>query len=128
MPKRALSTLGVLVREKRGGRRLRDVAGEIGISAATLMRIEAGRVPDVETFGKVCLWLGIQTDEFLGTPSHPETKAGVTSGEDPRMRISAHFKADRLPLPATATALANMLLLVARKQVASTMDPGDVDA
>src|SRR5262245_22956077 len=54
MPKLALSALGVLVRKKRGARKLREVAKEIGITAPTLMRIEAGRVPDVSTFGKVC--------------------------------------------------------------------------
>lgn len=36
---------------------LRDVADEIGISAATLMRMEAGRVPDGETLAKVLVWL-----------------------------------------------------------------------
>jgi transcriptional regulator with XRE-family HTH domain len=37
--------------------KLRDIAGEIGISAATLMRLEAGRVPDGETLAKVLVWL-----------------------------------------------------------------------
>ncbi len=128
MPKRALATLGVLVREKRGERRLRDVASEIGISAATLMRIEAGRIPDVETFGKVCLWLGIPSDEFLGAGIQRTTPGNGIAADGPSLQVSAHFRADRLPQPKTATALANMLLLIARHQKTSSLNPGDVDS
>jgi transcriptional regulator with XRE-family HTH domain len=59
MPRRTLGSLGAMVREKRGTRKLRDVAAEIGIGPATLMRVEAGRIPDVGTFGKICRWLGV---------------------------------------------------------------------
>ena len=43
MPRLTLATLGVRVKEKRGPRKLREVAKEIGISPATLMRIKNGR-------------------------------------------------------------------------------------
>lgn len=36
---------------------LRDVGKEIGIGAATLMRLEQGRDPDVQTMVKVLAWL-----------------------------------------------------------------------
>jgi transcriptional regulator with XRE-family HTH domain len=36
---------------------LRDVGKEIGIGAATLMRIEQGRVPDGDTLAKILVWL-----------------------------------------------------------------------
>lgn len=36
---------------------LRTVASEIGISAATLMRLEQGRTPDGDTLAKVLAWL-----------------------------------------------------------------------
>jgi len=39
---------------------------EIGIGPATLMRVESGRIPDVETFGKICKWLKKDPAEFLG--------------------------------------------------------------
>jgi transcriptional regulator with XRE-family HTH domain len=126
MPRLALTALGVLVRERRGARKLREVAKEIGISAATLMRIEAGRVPDVATFGKVCHWLGVEPGDFLGFPSRGETRNDDTS--EPALRVSAHFKADQLPLPETAAALAKMLLFVAQRQVASTLTVDDGDA
>jgi transcriptional regulator with XRE-family HTH domain len=36
---------------------LRDVGKEIGIGAATLMRIEQGRDPDGSTLAKILAWL-----------------------------------------------------------------------
>jgi transcriptional regulator with XRE-family HTH domain len=36
---------------------LRDVGKEIGIGAATLMRLEQGRDPDGTTLTKVLIWL-----------------------------------------------------------------------
>ena len=118
-----LSALGPLVRERRGGRGLREVAQEIGISAATLMRIESGRTPDVETFGKVCRWLGIDPGEFLGFES--AHRGGGPLGDVP-VQISAHFKADRLPDPETAKALARMLLFIAKHATPGSLS--DVDA
>jgi transcriptional regulator with XRE-family HTH domain len=125
LPKLPLSALGRLVREKRGPRKLREVAKEIGISAPTLMRIEAGRIPDVETFGRVCLWLAIDPGDFLGSPSHEVTDRSTI--QQPALRVSAHFKADRLPLAETAAALAKMLVFVAQWQAtgAFRLDNGD---
>jgi DNA-binding Xre family transcriptional regulator len=126
MPKLALTALGVLVRKKRGNRKLREVAKEIGITAPTLMRIEAGRVPDVATFGKVCLWLEINPGDFLGVS--PRGGTHNDKAAEPPMRVSAHFKADKLPLAATASALAKMLLYVAQRQAAGTLAVDDADA
>jgi transcriptional regulator with XRE-family HTH domain len=36
---------------------LRELGAEIGIGAATLMRLEQGRVPDGETLAKILIWL-----------------------------------------------------------------------
>jgi transcriptional regulator with XRE-family HTH domain len=124
--KYALSSLGVMVRRKRGPRKLREVAREIGITAPTLMRIESGRVPDVATFGKVCVWLAVDPGDFLGHPKKSE--AEEASNAEPAVRVSAHFKADHFPLPETATALARMLLFVAQRQAASSISLDDVDA
>ena len=38
------------------GLRLRGAATELGVSAATLSRIERGEKPDIDTFVKICLW------------------------------------------------------------------------
>ena len=102
---------------------MREVAQEIGISAPTLMRIENGRTPDVETFGKVCQWLGTDPGEFLGF----ESEAVDSSSTEPPIRISAHFRVDRLPQPETANALARMLLFIAARESKSE-SPGDADS
>ena len=54
MAQARLGSLGNDVRKHRENKTLRDAARTIGISPATLMRVEAGRVPDVETYGKLC--------------------------------------------------------------------------
>jgi transcriptional regulator with XRE-family HTH domain len=46
------------VREKRGDRTLRELAPELGISIATLSRIERGKFPDVYVLGELFNWLG----------------------------------------------------------------------
>src|SRR6185312_8272522 len=90
MPRRTLESLGVLVREKRGDSKLRETAKEIGIGPATLMRVENGRIPDIETFGKLCHWLNIDPGSFLGFEQKPE---GDTP-EAPLTSISVHCKTD----------------------------------
>lgn len=112
MRPRPLSSLGQMVRERRGTRKLREVAREIGIGAATLMRVENGRIPDVTTFGKICQWLGMDPGVFLG---FEKARSESGSGAGP-LQVSAHFRADQTPQPETAQALAQMILLAARTQ------------
>jgi transcriptional regulator with XRE-family HTH domain len=96
-----------LVRDHRGPRKLRETAAEIGVSAATLLRVESGRIPDVVTFGKLCKWLQVDPKSFLGFPDHDNAVL------EKSVTMSAHFKADRNPQEATIRALAQMLLLAA---------------
>lgn len=125
VPKLMLSSLGKLVRDQRGAKRMREVAHEIGISPPTLMRIENGRTPDVETFGKVCRWLGIDPGDFLGF----ESTAEDGSSSEPPVRVSAHFRVERLPRPETANALARMLLFIAAREKKSEIsENGGADA
>jgi len=99
------------VREHRGLRKLRETAAEIGISPATLLRVESGRIPDVLTFGKLCNWLQLDPKSFLGFKEHDLTRA------ETGVAMSAHFKADRNPQEATIRALAQMLLLAANPPI-----------
>ena len=124
MTRRALSSLGKLVHAKRGDNKLRETAKEIGVSAATLMRIEGGRIPDVATFGKVCHWLGIDPGEFLGF----DVKAPNTANVVQPIAISAHFKGDATPDLETANALGKMILFATKMQPPSrtAVDNGDV--
>lgn len=57
--------LALSIKEKRGDRGLREVANEIGISHATLSRIENGKLPDIETFKKICEWLNVDPGVIL---------------------------------------------------------------
>jgi transcriptional regulator with XRE-family HTH domain len=113
MPKRPLESLGVIVREKRAHRKLRETAKEIGIGPATLMRIESGRIPDVETFGKICRWLKKDPAEFLGFDVGLRK---ASSTEQSISTIAAHFKADQTPKPETVKALVQMVLIAMSTQ------------
>ncbi len=111
MPRKPLGSLGAIVREKRGKKKLRETAKEIGIGPATLMRVENGRIPDVETFGRICRWLKTDPGTFLGfeTGSSATTPSGALS-------ISAHGRFDQTPEPATVSALAQMVLYALKAQ------------
>src|SRR6266436_951724 len=65
MPRLTLHALGLKIIEKRGDKGVREAAKEIGTSAATLSRVERGHLPDLETFGKICKWLGVDPGEVL---------------------------------------------------------------
>lgn len=127
MPRLTLGSLGTMVREKRGTRKLREVAKEIGIGAATLMRVENGRIPDVTTFGKLCIWLGIKPGLFLGFDETNSPRTEILSSAHDERTVAAHLRADQLPLPETAQALATMILLAARTQPVVQEVPEDVD-
>jgi len=43
---------------------VREFAENIGISAATLSRVENGKMPDIETFFKLCFWMKRSSNEF----------------------------------------------------------------
>ena len=99
-----LAKLGPLTRERRGDRGLREAAKEIGISPATLSRIENGQVPDLETFQAVCKWLEMDPGTFLG---------GASGG--PRKAVAhVHFKKDGATNEKTAQALAELILAADR--------------
>ncbi len=42
-----------------------EAAKQIGISKATISRLEKSRIPDVETFAKVCTWLETQPNKYF---------------------------------------------------------------
>jgi transcriptional regulator with XRE-family HTH domain len=52
-----MQRLSALVRSKRGNRGLREMATIIGVSPATVSRVERGTVPDVATFLAICDWI-----------------------------------------------------------------------
>ena len=115
MPPKPLESLGAMVREKRGSKKLRAVAAEIQIGAATLLRVESGRIPDVVIFGKICKWLNIDPGVFFGIEPKPETGSQGKAQKGPLM-VSAHLRADRTANPKTIQAVAQMILLAPNAQ------------
>jgi len=109
MSKLTLQILGRRLAEKRKSRGIREVAKDIGVSPATLSRIERGYVPDIETFGKVCRWMNVDPGEILGV------KPKVASTP----KAAVHFKKDQTLQFETAQALAQMILAAQRAMIAS---------
>jgi transcriptional regulator with XRE-family HTH domain len=105
MAKLTLRTLGRKLLEKQGDRGVRETAAEIGISPATLSRVERGYLPDLETFGKICRWLEIDPGEVLGI----KVAAGPAAP-----KAAVHFRKDREIAPRTAQALAKLILAAQR--------------
>jgi transcriptional regulator with XRE-family HTH domain len=99
-----MDELSLRIKRARGGRGIRETAAEIGISPATLSRIEAGKQPDLGTFRNLCVWLNIDPSTVLGihTPS----------ALPPDMPVQAHFRADKNPTPETANHLAKLILAI----------------
>jgi transcriptional regulator with XRE-family HTH domain len=104
MAKITLETLGRLALEKRGDVGVRSAAKEIGISPATLSRVERGYLPDLETFGKICKWLAVDPGQVLGVTPSPSLTP----------RVAVHFKKQATLSPSTAQALAQMVLAAHR--------------
>ena len=102
--------LGAMLRDRRGGRGIRDVAHEIGISPATLTRIEGGRLPDLETFKRICTWLKVNPAEVLDVPF--ETSATPSDS----LAAAVHLRADQT-LPENAASDLAQLILVAQREL-----------
>jgi transcriptional regulator with XRE-family HTH domain len=101
--------LSTMIRSKRGDKGLREVSKEIGVSAPTLSRIEQGKVPDVQTFMRICEWLDVSADEF----SHQKRTEVISN----RKAIVAHLRADKELDPDTVNMLVKMIDLAYLKKV-----------
>ncbi len=111
MRKITLEQLGPLLKEKRGSRGVREVAKNIGISAATLSRVETGKQPDLDTFCKLCVWLEVDPGQVLGC-AVPQTSGEVVSSAPAPQPVYAHFRARKTVSPKTAQHLGELILAV----------------
>ncbi len=115
--------LGALLRERRGGRGTREVAQEIGISPATLTRVEAGRLPDLLTFRKICAWLKVNPADILGLPvPGPEEPLA----DDISSAATVHLRADQA-LPQEAALDLAQLIIIAHRELARRKREGRID-
>lgn len=96
-----MDVLAQRILQHRAGRGIREAAKEVGVSAATLSRIENRKVPDLETFGKICAWLGENPAEFLGLVPEAGSPA----------RAQVHFKKETAIRAESAQALSEMIML-----------------
>jgi transcriptional regulator with XRE-family HTH domain len=96
-----IGDFGRLMAAKRGSRGVRAAASDADISSATFSRVENGHMPDLQTFAKLCKWLGRDPREFLGMDS------GDTSAAP---RAVVHFKKKKTVTVETANALGEMIL------------------
>ncbi|MDA4848619.1 helix-turn-helix domain-containing protein [Hoeflea poritis] len=95
-----IEKLGEMIVERRGTLGIRAAAKEIGISPATLSRIENGNVPDLATFAAICQWLGKDPNQFLGMqPAKPGDEAPTV-----------HLRKKKTTSVDTATALGGLIL------------------
>ena len=95
-----LQNIGPALRNKRGNEGLRETTREIGISPATLSRVESGKLPDIETFKKICIWMKIDAGEVLGTVEKPKTQIPMV-----------HLKAKKNLNEKTVKALSEMIIV-----------------
>lgn len=114
-PKPSLDTLGELILKKRGEAGVRAAAREIGISPSTLSRVENGHLPDLENFRLICQWLDVDPNRILGFDSSNDAR-------NEEIRASVHFRKAKTTSPATAAALAKMILHVQRALAAQEQD------
>src|SRR2546426_4542287 len=111
MAKLTLQTLGRKLAEQRGAMGIRETAKLVGISPATLSRVERGHMPDLATFGKICRWLNVDPGEVLGVGSSPVAASEAVAPPDV---VGVHFRKAQTVKPETAQALAQMILAARR--------------
>ena len=115
-----LLRLGAMLRDRRGGKGIREVAKEIGISPATLTRVEGGRLPDIATFQKICSWLKVNPAEILDITTTSSTTSTDT------LVAAVHLRADQ-SLPEDAAADLAQLIVVASRELARRAQKRRVD-
>lgn len=94
-----------MVKRKRGELGLRTAADQIGITHTTLSRVEAGNLPDLNTFIKICKWLGVEPNEILGFSGSP---TGTPAASLP----VAHYRAKKTMGTKTAQHLAELIVKI----------------
>ena len=97
-----IKRLSEQIQLRRAGKGIREAAKEVGISHATLSRVENGKIPDLDTFGKICVWLGEDPAVYLGI----RPVGGATNAT-----ARVHFKKGVTIRPESSKALSEMILL-----------------
>ncbi len=96
MPLEELGRL-ILAKRKKLNLGIRAAAREVGISHATLARVEKGFLPDLENYEKIRKWLGMKNSTNVAAKSGPDI-------------ASVHFRREKTATAETAASLARMIL------------------
>lgn len=107
-----IDDFGRLLAKKRGTRGVRAAALDAGVSPATFSRVENGHMPDLQTFAKLCKWLGRDPREFLGMEVNEPAE---------KPQVVVHFKKKKTVQMETAKALGE-LILAAQRAIAAAED------
>lgn len=113
----SLKSLGQLVAQKRGKVGIRATARAIGLSPATLSRVENGHMPDLANFTKICRWLEVDPARVLGF--EPD-KLG-------RPVAAVHFRSQAAVSLPTAGALQELIIKAQRMLSEDDEDGGAGD-
>lgn len=101
-----LQRLAALIAKKRNGRPYRTVAQEIGeVSSPTLSRIEKGRLPDLDTYIRICRWLNISPEDLQNEKTTKGKGEDLSNSE----QVCAFLRADQNLPTDTAKALTKMI-------------------
>lgn len=92
-------------RRKERGLGVRAAATEVGdVSASTLSRVEKGNLPDLDTYLRICRWLGLTATYFTVEPSAAEADAPQLPDD-----LVVQLRADRTLDERTRDALVTMI-------------------
>jgi transcriptional regulator with XRE-family HTH domain len=108
-----IARLAKRIQVRRAGKGIRAAAQEVGVSPATLSRVENGKVPDLETFSKICIWLGEDPAIYLGARTQARTVP-------PTARV--HFKKGAAIRKDSAKALGEMILAAQQALLEEELD------
>jgi len=109
-----IDKLSALIQDQRDEQDLglRKAADKIGgISASTLSRIEKGKLPDVDTFVRICRWLDKSPEAFINDPPESGNSEQDTDQLDPLDEIAVHLRANQALSEETTSALMRMIRL-----------------
>lgn len=81
----------------------KKVAEQAKVSASTLTRIAQGKRPDVDTLASLCVWSGLNPNDFIGHPASPAVKS------EPLAQVMAHLRADPKLSPEGTKAIETMI-------------------
>jgi transcriptional regulator with XRE-family HTH domain len=101
-----IDRLAQRIKERRSGKGIREAAAEVGVSPATLSRVENGKIPDLETFSRICRWLDEDPAVYLGLRATELSTAPPTA--------LVHFKKGAAIRPDSAKALGEMIIAAQR--------------